>query len=141
VHVLRPWLRRSLALALGALSSMLPIIARAGRGFGAARRDRDALWDDLGRAPYATSGSGRLVVSMLSFSTCPSCIAFMKTVDAPRRANFELREIFVPMSGPMLEAQAVGIDMTRDPAIGAAAMLRRANGGRRRRWLAERRRS
>lgn len=47
---------------------------------------------------------------------------------AASRANFELREIFVPMSGPMLEAQAVGIDMTRDPAIGAAAMLRRANG-------------
>jgi len=55
---------------------------------------------------------------MITYSSCPNCIAFLRDFWQSRRNEIELREVFAPVnSQPHFLDEAADVALTRDPAI------------------------
>jgi len=78
----------------------------------------DNLWTLMGQSSYAQNGDRGIVIYMITYSSCPNCIAFLRDFWESRRNEIELREVFAPVnSQPRFLDEAADVALTRDPAI------------------------
>ncbi len=86
----------------------------------------EAIWQSMAQAPYAQEGDHGLVVYMITYSSCPNCILFLRDFWRPHRTDIQLREIFAPVSSqPRFLNEAADIALTRS-AISADAYYHRS---------------
>jgi hypothetical protein len=78
----------------------------------------DNLWTLMGQSPYAQNGDRGTVIYMITYSSCPNCIAFLRDFWQSRRDEIELREVFAPVNSQAhFLDEAADVALTRDPAI------------------------